>query len=445
MSDRDADRPAALDRCAEPEPAGGSPDGFALAERHESSLLSLFELSNALGVLPGPYEIAQLALLNLMGHFGTSQAALWLLSDDGSNDAVPLRGFGVPDALLRALGSALERYAVEAFANSNAPIVLIDLPGEDRAPEAALAADAGLAVVAPAAVQGDRVGLLAVGRRMSGEPYQPIDLEHIAAAAGMVGVALQSARNYHRMQEANRELRQINDQLREADDLRAAFVRNVSHELRTPVAILVGYLAMLDATDLTPEQRKRVAVLEAQCQRLDLLMQNLLDFATYARERLSLQEEEGNVAPVLRDYAEARRPGILQAPREFAVTIAPALPRVRFDRRRLVQVVDALVDNAVKFTPVGSRIGLTAGVVPGDASSGVAIEVTDNGPGIERAHLATVFEPFRQIDGSMTRSAGGLGLGLALVKQIVERMGGTLEVESEVGVGTTFRVVLPGA
>jgi len=170
-------------------------------------------------------------------------------------------------------------------------------------------------------------------------------------------------------------------------------------------------------------------------------MQNLLDYSAFSTNGVALNLTDGDVGAMVRQYADARRPGVLQGLRELLVEIHPDVPRVRFDDRRLAQILDALVDNAVKFTPAGTRIVLRTAA---DESS-VRIEVEDNGPGIPSERMGLVLEPFRQVDGSPTREVGGLGLGLAVARQIAEQMGARLEVQSEVGVGTMFRVVFDGS
>jgi len=347
-----------------------------LAERHESSLLSLFELSHELGVLLDPYEIAQLTLYNLMGHYGTSKAVLWMVPESGEHEAVPLRFFGLREELVRALGTGLTSRLTAEFTTTHAPISLEDWSDHDF-PAADLAVSCGLAIVAPVTSHGRLIGLVALGSRLSGDPYLPIDLEHLGAAAGMVGVALENTRIYHGMLEANRRLREINAQLEEAAEARSEFVRNINHELRTPVSIVYGYLTtVVDTWNLPESQRKTIDTMTYQCNKLRGIMQNLLDYSAFARNTVALNLTEGDVATVIRRFAESRRPGVLQGPRELIVEIAPDLPPVRFDDRRLVQILDALLDNAMKFTPAGTRIRLRA------VADGAGSDVGDGGGGV---------------------------------------------------------------
>jgi signal transduction histidine kinase len=141
--------------------------------------------------------------------------------------------------------------------------------------------------------------------------------------------------------------------------------------------------------------------------------------------------------------ANDRRPGVLAGYRAFAFQAAP-LPAAIADLPRLERVLDELIDNAIKFTPAGTRIVLRTSHDEG-ASLPVSIAVEDDGPGIPADQINAVFDPFRQGDGSSTRTAGGLGMGLALGRQMIERMGGRLEVTSEPGTRTVFAIRLRAA
>jgi len=135
---------------------------------------------------------------------------------------------------------------------------------------------------------------------------------------------------------------------------------------------------------------------------------------------------------------------VLSGYRTLDLQAAPDLPIALADVGRLERVLDELIDNAIKFSPAGTRIVLRTRHTPGDPFA-VTIEVEDDGPGIPPEQLEQVFDPFRQGDGTITRAAGGLGMGLALGRQMIERMGGRLEAASEPGVRTTFRVRLRAA
>lgn len=417
-----------------------------LVGRREHSLLALFELSHELSVSLDGYAIADLALLNLMGHFGTPRAALWILPESAPRQPVLMRAHGLGEELARAIGAGLAPQLVDHEDEGAAPIALAEWAQEVRAPGAGLAVEHGLALLAPARTHGRVVGMIALGARPSGEPYAAIDRDHLAAAAGMVGVAIENTRLYHRTLENNRQLREANERLAELDRLKSEFIQSVNHELRTPLAVIQGYASCLvEAQGIDEGQRRALEVMIEECQKLAGMVQNLLDFSQASSGALAFTVEAVDPRPLLTAYAEDRRPGVVEGLREFDLSLADALPAARCDARRLLQVLDALMDNAVKFTPPGTRIRIAADRPTVDGRDWLRVAIEDNGPGIPPRHLAALFEPFRQADGSMTRAAGGMGMGLALARQIVERMEGRLDVKSDLGRGTSFRILLPAA
>ena len=426
--------------------AGAQHPAFRLVEEREHSLSSLFELSHELSVSLDVYALTDLALLNLMGHFGTPRAALWVLPEDTPREAVLIRSRGAAAEVARAVGAALAAPFIERYTYEMEPLDLAAWGVEEAGLGAALALAQGFSVVCPVAAHGRLIGMLALGQRARPNEYGALELKYVATAAGMVGVALANTRLYHGMLESNRQLREANDRMTELDRLKSEFLQTVNHELRTPLAIVIGYAScLIDGTTLDPKQREALDVILDQSQRLNGMVQGLLDFSAADNGALDVTIEVGDVRPVLEALAEARRPGIVGGLREFQLDLDQRLPLARFDPRRLTQILDALIDNAVKFTPRGSLLKLSADRVREDGAAWVRIGVHDDGPGIPAQHLAGLFEPLQQVDGSSTRTAGGIGLGLALVQRLAEKMGGKLAVTSQVGVGSTFRVRLPAA
>lgn len=228
--------------------------------------------------------------------------------------------------------------------------------------------------------------------------------------------------------------------IRRLESLRRDFVANVSHELRTPVtAILSAAETMDSALAKDPEAAKRfLGIIERNAARLQRLIEDLLDLSRIESRELRLRPERFAFEPfathllgMFRERADKRR---ITLKLESAKTVD-----LDVDRRALEQVLTNLVDNAVKYCPEGSTVALQADRV--DAR--VRLRVEDNGSGIEEKHLSRLFERFYRVDTGRSREMGGTGLGLSIVKHLVEAMGGTIEVRSTVGKGTTFEVVLP--
>ena len=232
-------------------------------------------------------------------------------------------------------------------------------------------------------------------------------------------------------------------ELKRLERVRREFVANVSHELRTPLTAIKGYAETLrDGGLRDPETAAEfVRVIHRHAERLRALIEDLLDLAAVEQGEARI-----DLAPVaLRDVAAqaegVARPAAAGKRHTLTVDVPADLPRVLVDRDRLAQVLINLLDNAVKFTPEGGRIE-----VSGRFSSGrVVVSVKDNGVGIPPEDIGRIFERFYRVGRSRDRREGGTGLGLAIAKHLTQAMGGTIEVESRPGAGTSFRVSLPAA
>ncbi|HND54182.1 MAG TPA: ATP-binding protein, partial [Pirellulaceae bacterium] len=247
-----------------------------------------------------------------------------------------------------------------------------------------------------------------------------------------------------RVAERTAELSAANVKLAKAARLKDEFLAAVSHELRTP---LNGILAMAAALQeqvygpVSEEQRDAVEMIEEGGRHLLHLINELLDLSKIEAERLTINPSETDVEATCRsalrlvsEQAKAKRLTV-------ELTIAPDATKVVADALRLKQMLVNLLDNAVKFSPVGRNIGLEVAV---DAERGeICFTVRDEGPGIAPDEIPQLFQPFVQLHGGRTRQARGTGLGLALVRKMAELHGGTATVESEVGKGSRFMVRLP--
>jgi two-component system phosphate regulon sensor histidine kinase PhoR len=230
-------------------------------------------------------------------------------------------------------------------------------------------------------------------------------------------------------------------ELRRLESVRRDFVANVSHELRTPVtAIRSAAETLRAALAKEPAAAERfVAIIERNAGRLQELLEDLLDLSRIESRQFQLRLEPVELGPFLAGAVTALRGRAEDRDIRLETGAAAGTPPARADRRALEQVCANLVDNAIRHCPPGSRVSVRA------AARGreVEISVTDDGPGIERRHLDRLFERFYRVDPGRGRDPGGTGLGLSIVKHLVEAMGGAVTVESEVGKGSTFRVVLP--
>ena len=271
--------------------------------------------------------------------------------------------------------------------------------------------------------------------------FRPADLELLEPLAATAAIAIENARLYAEEQQRAAALARALEQQRELDRLKTQFIQNVSHELRTPVAIIQGYAELLDSSvlgDLQPDQREPVAAIVRRVRALSEWVDDLT--AILALEGRELRREPVDLAVLVRMLLAGSRAAAEEAKLSLMAEIAPDLPLVSGEPDCLRRMLNNLVDNAFKFTPAGGRVTVRLWQDGGD----VMLEVTDTGIGIQQDQLLRIFERFYQVDGSTTRRYSGIGLGLALVKEIVEAHGGQVTAQSDVGKGSTFRVRLPG-
>ncbi|MDQ6638847.1 MAG: phosphate regulon sensor histidine kinase PhoR, partial [Pseudomonadota bacterium] len=224
-----------------------------------------------------------------------------------------------------------------------------------------------------------------------------------------------------------------------AEAMRRDFVANVSHEIRTPLTVLSGFLETLRNLPLDPAEQKRVIMLMTQqAERMGRLVTDLLVLARLEGSPRPGADRWVDVDAVFAHVeAEARA---LSAGRHVIAFAAPTGAEIAGEESELQSALGNLVANAVRYTPDGGRIDV--GWRRADNGSG-EIAVVDSGPGIARVHLSRLTERFYRVDGGRSRESGGTGLGLAIVKHVMQRHGGELDIASEPGKGSTFRLVFP--
>lgn len=257
--------------------------------------------------------------------------------------------------------------------------------------------------------------------------------------------ALDNVRRSHR--EAEHSLRRAQlaqDRAEKASQAKSQFLANISHELRTPLHAFSGFTSLLRETPLDEEQISFVERMEAALKHLTRLLDDLLDLARIDVGTTTIQTGPFNLHELLHTVEGLYRPQSERNGVTFEAVYSTDLPsRVIGDSGRLQQVLINLLSNAIKFTPAG-YVRLRADCLHrGQGRAAVRFQVQDTGIGIPREMQEAVFQPFVQADVSHTRRYGGAGLGLTLAKRLTELMGGGIDVESEVGVGTTFSVTLP--
>lgn len=321
------------------------------------------------------------------------------------------------------------------------------------------------ALTVPLRVQEEVLGVLHLDKRESRRPFDHDDLQLAAIVAQQVAAALSNARLIDAIRRANRELEQARDQIlrwnqelehkveqrtrevqaqaakiAELHQQKDQLLGMVAHDLRTPLTGLLGFaeVALVDLETGGPV-KEDLEVIRTTALEMNELLSDLLDVAKFEAGKIRLNPQEVDLAAVL---AEGRRRYDLWAQAKgisFRLALRGPLPRARVDARRVQQVLNNLVSNAVKFSSKGGAITLSAREVDGE----IQVSVTDTGQGIDASEVDKIFGQFEQASAQATAGERGSGLGLAIAKKLVELHGGRIWVESKKGVGSKFTFTLP--
>lgn len=264
--------------------------------------------------------------------------------------------------------------------------------------------------------------------------------------------------SFRELAEKNARLESAYEKLKELDRLKSNFLATISHELRTPLTSIIGYGEMLEsgiAGDLQPEQLEFVTIIREKGEHLLELITSLLDLGKLEQGSLKIEREPMDPGALLRDVQKTFLPRASKRAVRVVVDAPAGMPPMHVDAMRIRQVLFNLTENAVKFTDEGGVVTLSAASIeledPNDSASmflseprrATRITIRDTGIGMEPSELERIFDAFYQVDGSSTRQHGGAGLGLSIVKRIVEAHEGSIEVQSAVGEGTVFTLTLP--
>ena len=246
-----------------------------------------------------------------------------------------------------------------------------------------------------------------------------------------------------RLNETNEILSVINQELLEAIGLKDKFLSTMSHELRTPLSGILGLVEILQEFvygSLNEEQLQALKIIESSGNHLLGLINDVLDFSKIEVGCLELQRTANSIPKLCQASLNFVKYQASNKNIQLKMHIADNLPEIFLDDRRIRQALIHLLNNAIKFTPPSGEVTLTVNTT---SESRIQIAISDTGIGISPENMSKIFLPFVQIDGNLNRQYEGAGLGLALVKQIIESHGGKVSVHSEVGVGSCFSIDLP--
>jgi signal transduction histidine kinase/CheY-like chemotaxis protein len=273
----------------------------------------------------------------------------------------------------------------------------------------------------------------------------PLWLGMFAALAGKRQDEL--AATFAKLEETNQNLAGANDELVQASKLKSQFLANMSHELRTPLNAIIGFSRILirkTEGQLAERQAKNLKMVHESGQHLLSLVNDILDIERIEAGMITVKDAEVDVRDMANDVVAKLKPAANEKGLGLEVVLPESSITMTTDPVRLRQVLDNLVNNAIKYSDEG-RVAVHMEVRPEAFPDKVVLEIRDQGIGIPGEALPFIFDAFRQVDGSTTRAQGGVGLGLHLVKRISQLLDGDVTVSSTVGEGSVFRVLLPAA
>lgn len=356
-------------------------------------------------------------------------------------------GLSEPLSQSREVASTVARYV----ARTSEPVVVDDARADARfAADPYVAAHPVLSLLSlPLSHRGRLLGVLYLEHREVPAAFPERRVELLSVLAAQAAIAVENALLYRdleaKIKERTLELRIAKDAAERASQAKSEFLSSMSHELRTPLNGIIGYAQILARTpDIPPAWREGLRVIEKSGDHLLSLINDLLQLAKIEAGKVDSVLTEFELPALVRTVIDLC--GVRAGAKGIALTHAlrgPELQAVRADEKRLTQVLLNLLGNAIKFTERGGvsfQVEVLEERVP--AGRMVRFRVEDTGPGIAAAHLSRIFEPFEQV-GEGRAKGEGTGLGLAITKNLVQQMGGTIEVQSEVGVGSIFTVTLP--
>jgi signal transduction histidine kinase len=376
----------------------------------------------------------------------------WFRDIMASREGGTVRGQGLvdPDVVVAFQRSALSGWTINLFTSG----AILDAPGRRSALVLAVGVAIALAIAIVLALLRAAVltrGIRGLQQALEGLKAEPPDVPLLASRVKEVDVAIAAARDTamalrNRQDEIQRtqgELRRLNDELSRADRRKDEFLATLAHELRNPLAPIRTAAEILKREDL-PRSTTRTArdIIERQAIHMTRMVDDLLEVGRITHGELQLRKEPVELAAAVRWAVEAAQPALEQAGVTFAVELPSSPLYLEADSTRLVQILSNLLGNAAKFTPRGGHAWLSAR----RDGAWIEIRVRDDGIGIDARQLPRLFQMFSQATPALERSSGGLGIGLALVRGLVERHGGTVEAKSDgIGRGAEFIVRLPAS
>jgi signal transduction histidine kinase len=402
----------------------------------EAHISNLERLLRMMEVVNSTLDLSQLLdiIAELAAQLTHTASASVLLTDQNTGELRFVAVTGQHSANLKPVVVPMEGSIAGTVARENRPLLIRDVQADPRwyqPADQASGFETRSIIAVPLQLHGEVIGVVEAVNKQDGTEMSWDDVEILSTLATQAAVAVNNARLLAQLQAAY-------DELNELDQVKSEFIAVAAHELRTPLSLILGYSAFLRANASGLAREQADVVLQSAMRLRSLIddMANLREVdtgeAVLELETVSLQELVGSSVEEMRHIAEAKQQRIHLS--------MPDLPVfVEVDREKIALALINLLSNAVKFTPSGQPVGVRVGSRHGTAWA----TVWDTGSGISQEHQARVFDRFYQAEGSLTRQYGGMGLGLSIVKEMVDLHHGSVRVESQPGKGSAFTICIP--
>jgi signal transduction histidine kinase len=319
---------------------------------------------------------------------------------------------------------------------TNAPFKILDLQKEPGPLDGEFLAKNHLVslLIIPLLAKGETMGVLSFYTRETHD-FSIQETDFLVTLAGQAAIAIHNSQLYS-------ELRMQAHELERSNNVKSEFLGIMSHELTTPITAITGYATLIEEDiigEANPEQRRAAGVIRRKSEELLLMIRTILEATKLESGDGMVSNENVDVLGLLQELQDIFG-GAAEKPLSLSWKLDAQLPTIMTDRQKLKQVLAHLIDNAIKFTPEGA---VTICAHHDIDTQAVCFEISDTGIGIAREMIPAIFEKFRQVDSSDTRTFEGIGLGLFVAKKLIDMLGGQITAASELGRGSTFTVTLP--
>ncbi len=302
--------------------------------------------------------------------------------------------------------------------------------------------DSSAELIMPLVFEREVRGFVSLASKQGAREYNAEDVRLIGTLTDQLALSLENGRLFEETAKAYAEAAAVNRRLIEVDRVKKHFVANICHELRTPVSTIIGYGEILRSASFKGDHRIILDRLVNNGQELSQLMDDLMNFSRLEADSEPTRFEQVKLTEIMEGMGIMTRRLIRGRPIEFDLRLESSIDCIETDGKKLQQILVHLLTNALKFTAKG-KIALMLRALEQQSDRFVEIAVADTGTGIKKEDHELIFEDFRQLDGSSSRSYSGTGLGLGLCRRLAAALGGRIHLSSELGAGSVFSLILP--